>query len=243
MSSELQGKIALVTGSSRGIGRAIAYALAKEGVHVAVNYVNNEELGQELSGQLRELGVRSICVGGNVSVQSKVLNLVNTVEKDLGPIDILVNSAGIGKSNPLDTITEQDWFETINYNLKSAFLVTQAALPGMRSRKWGRIINLSSSAALNGGTMGPHYAASKAGIIGLTHYYAANLAKEGITVNSIAPGPINTDLAKGSKTRPDMIPVGRFGEAEEVARLAVMLAGNGFITGQNISINGGLYFQ
>lgn len=243
MQSEIQGKIALVTGSSRGIGRAIAYALAQAGVHVAVNYRFNESLGIELSNELQGLGVRSICVGGDVSVNADVLDLVKTVEEKLGSIDILINTAGVGRSNPLDTITEQDWDETIDLNLKSTFLVTQAALSGMRSRKWGRIINFSSSAALNGGTMGPHYAASKAGIIGLTHYYAANLAKEGITVNSIAPGPINTDLAKGSKTRPDMIPVGRFGESEEVAQLAVMLVGNGFITGQNISINGGLYFQ
>lgn len=243
MKSEIQGKIALVTGSSRGIGRAIAQALAQEGVHVAVNYRVNESLGRELCNELQGYGVHSICVGGDVSVESEVSQMVKTIEKGLGSIEILVNTAGVGRSNPFETITEQDWDETINLNLKSAFLVTQAVLPGMRSRKWGRIINFSSSAALNGGTMGPHYAASKAGIIGLTYYYAANLAKEGITVNSIAPGPINTDLAKGSKTRPDMIPVGRFGEAEEVARLAVMLAGNAFITGQNISINGGLYFQ
>lgn len=243
MKGEIQGKIALVTGSSRGIGRAIAQALAQEGVHIAVNYRANESLGSELSNELLSYGVRSICVGGDVSLGSDVSQLVKTVEKELGSIDILVNTAGVGRSNPIETITEQDWDETINLNLKSTFLVTQAALPGMRSRKWGRIINFSSSAALNGGTLGAHYSASKAGIIGLTHYYAANLAKEGITVNSIAPGPINTDLVKGSKTRPDMIPVGRFGESEEVARLAVMLAGNAFMTGQNISINGGIYFQ
>jgi 3-oxoacyl-[acyl-carrier protein] reductase len=244
MLNEIKGKVALVTGSSRGIGRAIAIALAQEGVHVAVNYNSNKSLGMELSEELKEkYKVKSVCVGGDVSLISDVTKMVETIRKELGQIDILVNTAGVGRYKTIDEITEQDWEETINLNLKSAFLVTQAVLPDMRSRKWGRIINLSSSAALNGGTMGAHYAASKAGLIGLTHYYASNLAKEGITVNSIAPGPINTDLAKGTKTRPDMIPVGRFGEPEEVAILAVMLAKNAFITGQNISINGGIYFQ
>lgn len=243
MNSEIRGKVALVTGSSRGIGRAIAIALAHAGVNVAVNYNKSKNLGNEVSNKLLEYNVESICVGGDVSKASDVSRIVTKIEKELGKIDILVNAAGIGLLKSIEMITEQDWDETINSNLKSAFLVIQAVLPNMRSRKWGRIINLSSLAALTGGTVGAHYASSKAGIIGLTHYYASQLSNEGITVNSIAPGPINTDLLKGTKMRADMIPIGRFGEPDEVASLAVLLVENAFITGQNININGGFYFQ
>jgi 3-oxoacyl-[acyl-carrier protein] reductase len=132
----------------------------------------------------------------------------------------------------------------LTVNLKSMFLVTQAVLPGMRQRKWGRIINLSSVAAQTGGVIGPHYAASKAGALGLTHAYAALLAKEGITANAIAPALIKTEMITSNpKARPDLIPAGRFGTVEEVADVVVMLACNGYITGQTISVNGGWYMS
>ena len=146
--------------------------------------------------------------------------------------------------NPVDQITEQDWDEVLAVNLKSVFLVTQAVLPGMRATKWGRIINLSSVAAQTGGVMGPHYAASKAGILSLTHSYAALLAKEGITVNSIAPALIETEMIRDNPpARPDLIPAGRFGTVEEVADVVVLLASNGYITGQTINVNGGWYMS
>ena len=170
--------------------------------------------------------------------------MVETVQQRLGEIDILVNNAGIGRPQPLSEITEQDWDEVVGVNLKSMFLATQAVLPGMRSRRWGRIINLSSVAAQLGGVVGPHYAASKAGALGLTHSYATLLAKEGITANAIAPALIATEMVtKNPNARPDLIPLGRLGTVEEVAGVAVMLASNGYITGQTINVNGGWYMS
>ena len=169
---------------------------------------------------------------------------MRTVEKYLGEVSILVNNAGITRPKALDEITEGIWDEVLQNNLKSTFLVTQAVLPGMRARGWGRIINLSSIAAQLGGVVGPHYAASKAGIIGLTHSYAALLAKEGITVNVIAPALIETEMVTSNpNARPDLIPIGRFGTVEEVAEVVVMLAANGYITGQTINVNGGWYMS
>jgi 3-oxoacyl-[acyl-carrier protein] reductase len=162
--------------------------------------------------------------------------------QELGPITILVNNAGIGMVRSIEEITEQDWDEMLAVNLKAPFLVTQAVLPDMRTARWGRIIGLSSVAAQLGGVVGPHYAASKGGVIGLMHYYAAHLAKEGITANAIAPGPISTDMVAGLPgLRPEHIPVGRFGTTDEIAAVAVMLACNGYITGQTINVNGGRY--
>jgi 3-oxoacyl-[acyl-carrier protein] reductase len=168
--------------------------------------------------------------------------MVETARREMGPITILVNNAGIGLARPIDQITEEDWDQMLAVNLKAPFLVTQAVLPYMRRARWGRIIALSSVAAQLGGVIGPHYAASKGGVVGLMHYYAAQLAGEGITANAIAPGPISTDMIEAlPNLRPDLIPVGRFGSAEEVAQVAVMLACNGYITGQTINVNGGRY--
>jgi 3-oxoacyl-[acyl-carrier protein] reductase len=181
-------------------------------------------------------------VRADVAVAAEVARMVAAVQGGLGAVAVLVNNAGIARPLVVDGITEADWDETIAVNLKSAFLVTQAVLPGMRARRWGRVINVSSVAAQVGGIVGPHYAASKAGLLGLTHAYASLLAGEGITVNAIAPALIETDMIAGNpKARPERIPAGRFGTAEEVAGVAVMLAGNGFVTGQTVNVNGGLY--
>jgi len=159
-------------------------------------------------------------------------------------VQILINNAGIARPQPLQEISEKDWDEIIDTNLKSAFLVTQAVLPEMREKGWGRIVNMSSVAAQLGGVVGPHYAASKAGLIGLTHSYASLLSKQGITINTIAPALIATDMVtRNPNARPDLIPVGRFGTVEEVADVVVMLARNGYITGQTININGGWYMS
>lgn len=242
--SEASGKIALVTGASRGIGRAIAIALARAGADVAVNFKNREKEAKETCSEIEGFNRRGIPVGGDVSVAADVSRIVRTVEKHLGEVAILVNNAGITRPQALDEITEGIWDEVLQNNLKSAFLVTQAVLPGMRARRWGRIINLSSIAAQLGGVVGPHYAASKAGIIGLTHSYAALLAKEGITVNVIAPALIETEMVTSNpNARPDLIPIGRFGTVEEVAEIVVMLAANGYITGQTINVNGGWYMS
>lgn len=244
MGTELVGKVALVTGANRGIGKAITLALAKVGVDVAVNFRSNEDAGaaKAVCAEIEKDGRRAVAVKADVSLGKEVSSMVETVREKLGDISILVNNAGISRPQPIEEITEADWDLIHNVNLKSMFLVTQAVLPAMRKQRWGRIINLSSVAAQLGGIVGPHYAASKAGAIGLTHSYANLLAKEGITVNAIAPALIETDMITSNpKARPDTTPVGRFGTIEEVAEVAVMLARNGYITGQTISVNGGWY--
>jgi 3-oxoacyl-[acyl-carrier protein] reductase len=240
----LRGKLALVTGSSRGIGRAIAVALAKAGVDVALNYKARAADARDAESEIAALGRRTMAVKADVSTAGGVAGLLDAVRSNLGHIDILVNNAGIARVQTIEEITEADWDELLDVNLKSCFLMTQAVLAGMRSRKWGRIINLSSVAAHVGGVVGAHYAASKAGMLGLTHYYASRLAKEGITVNAISPALIETEMVTGNvKATPDRIPLGRFGAADEVADAAVMLARNGFITGQTLHVNGGWYMS
>ena len=241
---ELRGKVALVTGSSRGIGRAIAVALARAGADVAINYKTRAADAKQVESELAGLGRRCIAIQADVSLSSDVDRLVDGVRTELGPIDILVNNAGIARVQGIDEITEKDWDELIAVNLKSCFLMTQAVLPDMRARRWGRIINLSSVAAHVGGVVGAHYAASKAGMLGLTHFYASRLAREGITVNAISPALIETEMVTANlNATPDRIPVGRFGECDEVAEAALMLAGNAYITGQTLHVNGGWYMS
>jgi len=244
MLDDLTDKVVLVTGASRGIGRAIAIALAKAGADIAVNYRSRHKDAKETCNEIEKFGRRSIAVEADVSLAADVARLVRTVEAELGPLAILVNNAGVTHPQPIAEITEQDWDKILAINLKSVFLVTQAVLPKMRAARWGRIINLSSVAAQTGGVVGPHYAASKAGILGLTHSYANLLAKEGITVNAVAPALIETEMVTGNpRARLDLIPVGRFGTVDEVADVAVMLARNGYITGQTINVNGGWYMS
>jgi 3-oxoacyl-[acyl-carrier protein] reductase len=241
---ELTGKVALVTGGSRGIGESIAVALAQAGADVAVNYRTREEEARGAKSSIEELGRRCVLARADVSNGHEVAHMVEAVERDLGPIGILVNNAGISEPRAIEEIDENLWDFVLDTNLKSAFLVTQAVLPSMRKKRWGRIVNISSVAAQLGGVVGPHYAASKAGLIGLTHSYAALLAKENITVNAVAPALIKTEMvAKNPRARADVIPVGRFGLVEEVSGVVVMLAGNGFITGQTINVNGGWYMS
>ena len=240
---DLQNRISLVTGASRGIGKAIALALAEEGADVAVNYRKESASADSVAAEIKKLGRRAIAVQADVSESAEVDRLFAEVEKSLGTVDILVNNAGIGRAISPAEITEADWHQTIRINLTSVFLVTQRALPNMRAKKWGRIINLSSVAAQYGGIVGPHYSASKAGILGLTRSYAYQLAKEGITVNAIAPALIETDMLAGLPAlTPDRIPVGYVGSVDECARIAVLLAQSNFITGQTINPNGGVYF-
>ncbi len=244
MSNELSGKITLVTGGDRGIGRAIAEVFAGAGADVAVNYYSQAEAAAEVCREIEWHGCRALAVQANVSKSAEVHRMIEAVEKSVGSIDILVNNAGISRPQKLEDISEEDWDEILAVNLKSAFLVTQAVIPGMRARRWGRIINISSVAAQTGGVVGPHYAASKAGMHGITHSYANLLAKEGITANAIAPALIETDMVRANPlVTPALIPMGRFGTVAEVASVALMLASNGYITGQTISLNGGWYMS
>ncbi len=241
---DLGGKVALVTGASRGIGREIAFALGRVGCHVAVNYLHRRQEAESAALAIGENGSGAMAVQADVSQNAEVRAMVRQVERVLGPIDIAVNNAGIARVQRIEEITEGDWNDLIAVNLTSCFLVTQAVLPGMRARRWGRVINVSSVAAQAGTVVGPHYAASKAGMLGLTRAYARLLAKEGITVNAIAPALIETDMVTSNpNAQPAIIPLGRFGKVDEVASVAVMLAGNGYITGQTINVNGGWYMS
>jgi len=243
ISSELTGKTALITGSSRGIGRAITKVLANSGLNVVINYNRSRESANPLLEEIEAQDGSAIVVRADVSKTEDIKRLIKESIDAYNGIDILINNAAIAIKQDMDSITEKDWDHVIDTNLKSVFLVTQMVLPQIRKKQWGRIINLSSVAAFTGGLVGPHYTASKAGIIGLTRYYAARLAKENITVNAIAPAIIETEMVKQANLNPDVIPVGRFGQPEEVANLALMLTRNGYITGQTFNVDGGLYFK
>jgi 3-oxoacyl-[acyl-carrier protein] reductase len=241
---KLDGRVALVTGGSRGIGRSTAITLAQAGCDVAVNYLQAGELAQEVVRDIQQIGRRGLAIQADVSEENDVVRLINQIECAFGRIDILVNNAGINPSKPLAEITPFDWHTVINRNLTSAFFVSQAVIPGMLEQRWGRIIMLSSIAAQTGGVIGPHYAASKAGMIGLAHSYASLLAMEGVTANAIAPALIETDMIRGNdKIKPSLLPVNRFGTTDEVAQAVLFLAENAYITGQTISINGGWYMS
>jgi 3-oxoacyl-[acyl-carrier protein] reductase len=239
---DLNGHTALVTGASRGIGAAIALVLAKAGTAVAVNYRQHATEADEMVAKIKDIGGRATAIAADVSQAAAVAKMVDHVTSTLGPIDILVNNAGIAIVRGIDDLTESDFDATINVNLKSAFLCTQAVVPAMRAKKWGRIVNISSGAARGGGAIGVHYNASKAGMEGLTRGYAARLVQEGITVNAVAPALIETDMMRGRSDLAARIPLGRFGRPEEVAQAVLMVLGNDYMTGQTIMLNGGMAF-
>ncbi len=241
---DLTGKVALVTGGSRGIGAAAAIALAKAGCDVAVNYRKRAEEAEAVCSEIRAAGRRALAVCADVSCSSQVREMVAVVQRDLGVTGVLLNNAGIARVQKIEEITEADWDEMVDVNLKSAFLVTQAVLADMRAERWGRVINVSSVAAQTGGVVGPHYAASKAGMLGLTRSLANLMAKEGITVNAIAPALIATEMVTSNpRANPEIIPVGHFGGVDDVSSLVVLLAQNGYMTGQTVNVNGGWYFS
>ncbi len=232
-----------MTGGSRGIGRAIAIAFADAGADVAINFKENKSAADEVVSTIAKSGRRAIAVRANVSFPEDVATMIAEITAKLGDVGILVNNAGIARGRKVEDVDLALFDEAIAVNLRSAFLVTTAVLPAMRRAKWGRLIFISSTAANVGGVVGPHYAASKAGMIGLMHSYASNLVKEGITANVISPALVETDMVRSDlRITPDRIPVGRFGRVEEVAEVAVMLARNSYITGQSINVNGGVYF-
>jgi 3-oxoacyl-[acyl-carrier protein] reductase len=238
----LSGRVALVTGASRGLGKAMALALAEAGADVAVNYRAQAEAAEAVCQTIRAAGRKCIAIQADVSLSADVDRLVSTTEAQLGPVGILVNNAGIAKILPANQVTEEIWNEFIRVNLTSVFLVTQRVLPAMRAARWGRLIHLSSIAAQYGVVVGPHYAATKAGILGLMRSYASQYAKDGITSNAIAPALVETDMtADIPKDYISRIPVGHSGDPEEVGRIAVLLAQSSFVTGQTINPNGGLY--
>src|SRR5439155_379507 len=187
------------------------------GAAVAINYRERAAEADALAKNIAGAGGRAMAIAADVSQTDAVAKMVDQVTSGLGPVDILVNNAGIAITRGVDDLTEEDFDKTIAVNLKSVFLITQAVLPGMRAKKWGRIVNISSGAARGAGAIGPHYNASKAGLEGLTRGYAARLVKEGITVNAVAPSLIETDMMQGQQQLVSRIPLGRFGTADEVA--------------------------
>jgi 3-oxoacyl-[acyl-carrier protein] reductase len=242
---ELEGRVALVTGASRGIGKAIAVALGEAGAAVAVNYRERSEAAAAVAEAIRSNGGSAAAFGADVSLGTAVHKMIDEVEARLGQIDVLVNNAGTAAPHGLDDMTEPDFDAAIATNLKSAFLCTQAVLPGMRARRWGRIVNVSSiGARIGSGSVSVGYGAAKAGLEGLTRAYALRLAPEGVTVNAVAPGLVDTEMGKplidaGVAAR---IPVGRAGTGEEIAQAVVLLVCNAYITGQTIAVNGGSLF-
>ncbi len=242
--ASLTDRVALVTGGSRGIGRAVALALANAGASVAVNYRERTDEARTVVDAIRSAGGRAMAIRADVSRSAEVSAMVSAVAGELAPIDVLVNNAGIALIRGIDDLTEADFDATIAVNLKSAFLCSQAVVPAMRARKWGRIVNISSGAARGAGGVGLHYNASKAGMEGLTRGYAARLVRDGITVNAVAPSLIETDMVKaGVATSPSRVPLGRFGTSEECAQAVLMVIGNGYMTGQTIPLNGGMSFN
>lgn len=240
--SDLTNRVALVTGGARGIGQAIAVALAKEGAAVMVNYRERAGEAASVVAAIQRSGGRAAAIATDVSIADAVRRMIQEVEARLGPIDILINNAGMAAERGLDDITEDDFDRAIAVILKSAFLCTQAVLPGMRARRWGRIVNISSiGARVGAGSVSVAYGAAKAGLEGLTRAYAVRLAADGVTVNAVAPGLVDTEMgqpliAAGGVAR---IPVGRAGTGEEIAQAVLLLVSDAFITGQTLAVNGG----
>ncbi len=238
----LAGRRALVTGGSRGIGRAAALALAAAGADVAITFRARAAAAAETQAALEALGRRALSVQVDVADRGAIAAMLAEIDRAFGGIDILVNNAGLARPAAIDRVGAEAWDEAIAVNLTSAFLITQGVVAGMRARRWGRLIFLSSVAAQVGGVVGPHYAASKAGLHGLMHVYAAHLAKEGVTANAIAPALIETEMVTSNpNATPGIIPVGRFGDVDEVGSVVRLLAENAYLTGQTINVNGGWY--
>ncbi len=235
---DINGKYALVTGGSRGIGEAIAYALSEKGAHVAIFYRTSKERAERVAKK-----INGIAIQVDLTRVSEIKDRVSKVLSEFGRIDILVNNAGvIGESMSTLKVTEEEWDFLMDTNLKGMFFVTQTVLPSMM-KTGGKIVNLASIAGRMGGAAGAHYAASKAGAIGLTRRWATEFAKYKINVNAIAPGPVDTGLLSEElkKQLSEITPVGRVATPEEIAHTAVYLIENDYVTGAVIDINGGRY--
>lgn len=245
--SDISGRFALVTGASKGIGKASALKLGEQGVNVAVNYNSSKSEAEDTATQLTELGVEAFIVKADVSSLGEVSNMVDEVTERFGQIDILVNNAGIISDSLLIRMSDEAWDDVITTNLNGTFYCTRAVLRGMIRRRWGRIINIGSVVGIRGNIGQVNYSASKAGIIGFTKALAKEVASRNITVNTVTPGYINTDtvdvLPQATKDRiMTWIPQGHFGEVDDVAYMVAFIASEKarYMTGQVVSIDGGM---
>jgi len=239
---EIEGKTAIVTGGSRGLGRAIAIMLARKGARVAINYRSNREAAELTVSMIEDLGGEARAYMGDVSNFEQMETMVRDVVKDMGQIDILVNNSGIsGEHTMVGDITPREWSKVLEVNLSGMFYCCKAVVPHMGK---GKIVNMSSVAGKNGGTIGPHYAASKAGAIGLTFSLASELAPE-IMVNAVAPGPVATELLTDEEIErmSELTPFRRIATPEEVAHAVVFLIENDYVTGEVVDLNAGRYMD
>ena len=244
------GRVAVVTGGGRGIGRAVAVRLANEGANVAISYRSNDTAAEEVAEEVKAAGAECEIFKGDVASPEDVDALFKGVGEVLGPVEILVNNAGLTRDNLMMRMKESEFDEVLGTNLKGTYLCTRAALRPMIRARWGRIVNVSSVVGLVGNAGQANYAASKAGIIGFTKSVAREVAQRGITANVVAPGYVETELTGSlSEEVKDQIrgqvPAGRFAEAEEVAEVVAFLAGEGagYITGQTVAVDGGMTMQ
>jgi 3-oxoacyl-[acyl-carrier protein] reductase len=239
----LAGRVALITGASGGIGQALSRRLAIEGAHVALGYGSTAGPAKDLAAQVLAAGGRAVAVQADLCGSQAPAELIDATEKALGPVDILVCNAGRGHSQSLEEVTSADFDDMVAVNLRAPFLLAQRVVPGMRERGFGRILFMSSIAAFTGGIVGPHYAASKAGLHGLTHFLASRLAGAGVTVNALAPALITgTSMLPGDQEElRGRIPVGRLGQPGEVADLVIAVLRNSYLTNQVISLDGGMH--
>jgi 3-oxoacyl-[acyl-carrier protein] reductase len=245
-----EGRVAVVTGGGRGIGRAVAVRLANEGANVAISYRSNDVAAEEVAEEVRAAGVQCEILKGDVASPEDVDALFKGVGEAFGPVEILVNNAGLTRDNLMMRMKESEFDEVLDTNLKGTYLCTRAALRPMIRARWGRIVNVSSVVGLVGNAGQANYAASKAGIIGFTKSVAREVAQRGITANVVAPGYVETELTSSLSEEVkdqirDQVPAGRFAEAEEVAEVVAFLAGEGagYITGQTVAVDGGMTMQ